>query len=64
MISVRVAVITMVTGLFVTDLILSRIIRPHPGHFVSTTTTPVPAMNTAVLPPVNVGPSRADPPIT
>ena len=42
-----------VTGLLVTVLILSRITWPHPASFVSTTTTPLAVMNTAVLPPLN-----------
>src|SRR2546429_815582 len=43
--------IFVVTGLSVRVLILSRIGCPHPGFFVSTTTTPLVATNTAVLPP-------------
>src|SRR2546429_4385228 len=40
-----------VTGLSVRVLIFSRIGCPHPGFFVSTTTTPLAAMNMAVFPP-------------
>src|SRR5580704_5599734 len=40
-----------VTGLGVSSLILSRIGWPHPGFFVSTTTTPVDPTKMAVLPP-------------
>src|ERR1700730_12698218 len=40
-----------VTGLGVSFLILSKIGWPHPGFFVSTTTTPVDPTKMAVLPP-------------
>src|SRR5256885_13199329 len=40
-----------VMGSFVRSLILSRIGWPHPGFFVSTTTTPFVPTKTAVLPP-------------
>ena len=42
-----------ITGLFVTDLTLSRIVEPQPGFFWSTTTTPFSVIQTAVLPPLN-----------
>ena len=42
-----------VTGLLVTVLIRSRMTWPHPASLVSTTTTPVSVMKTAVLPPLN-----------
>src|SRR5438105_15477685 len=44
-----------VIGLGVSSLILSRIGWPHPGFFVSTTTTPLAVTNTAVLPPPAAG---------
>ena len=40
-----------VIGLSVTVLILSRSGCPQPGFFVSTTTTSVEVMNTALFPP-------------
>src|SRR6516162_9490356 len=42
---------SVVTGLLVSVLILSRIGCPQPGFLASTTTTPFVVMNTAVLPP-------------
>src|SRR2546422_11333179 len=47
-----------VTGLLVSPLILSRIGWPHPGFFVSTTTTPLAPTNTAVLPPPPLSTNR------
>src|SRR5688500_14987984 len=43
--------ISVMTGLSVRVLILSRIGWPQPGFFASTTTTPPAVANTAVLPP-------------
>src|SRR4029453_4232798 len=42
-----------VIGLSVTVLIRSMIGFPHPGSFVSTSTTPLSVTSTAVLPPLN-----------
>src|SRR5437773_50348 len=50
--------ISVVTGLLVSSLILSRTGWPQPGFFASTTTTPVPVMNTAVFPPPPLSTNR------
>jgi hypothetical protein len=42
-----------VIGLLVTVFTLSRMTCPHPASLVSTSTTPVSVMKTAVLPPLN-----------
>jgi hypothetical protein len=52
-----------VTGLFVTVLIRSRIVGPHPGSFVSTSVTPLSVMNTAVLPPLKASCFSAPDPV-
>src|SRR5688572_15858627 len=51
-----------VTGLLVTDFTLSRMTGPQSGYLVSTSTTPLAVMNTAVLPPPPAAPGTAPPP--